>query len=132
MFQDPRFGWRILRANKTLALVAALSMGLGIRLRAGRELDWNNVSLYGKAAAEPAIINQAFAHKYFPDGNPVGERLISGLGGGAKQIEIIGVSVNISFVNSLGEEPAPLIQPLSNLRHSFIVRVAGSPAVAAP
>jgi putative ABC transport system permease protein len=105
---------------------------MGIRLLAGRELDWNDVSLYGKAAAEPAIINRAFAHKYFPDGNPVGERLISGLGEGAKQIEIIGVSANTSFVNSLGEEPAPLIQPLSNLRHSFIVRVAGSPAVAAP
>jgi len=105
---------------------------MGIRLLAGRELDWNDVSLYGKAVAEPAIINQAFARKYFPDGNPVGERLISGLGVGARRIEIIGVSANTSFVNSLGEEPAPLIQPLSNLRHSFIVRVAGSPAVAAP
>ena len=105
---------------------------MGIRLLAGREMDWNDVSLYGKAAAEPAIINQAFAHKYFPDSNPVGGRLISGLGGGSKQIEIIGVSDDTSFVNSLGEEPAPLIQPLSNLRHSFIVRVAGSPAVAAP
>src|SRR5215475_6798860 len=30
MFQDLRFGWRILRVNKTLALVAALSLGLGI------------------------------------------------------------------------------------------------------
>jgi len=105
---------------------------MGIQLLAGRELDWNDVPLYGKAAVEPAIINQAFARKYFPGANPVGERLISGLGGDAKQIEIIGVSATTSFVNSLGEEPAPLIQPLSNLRHSFIVRVAGSPAVAAP
>ena len=30
MFQDLRFGWRILRTNKMLALVAALSLGLGI------------------------------------------------------------------------------------------------------
>jgi predicted permease len=105
---------------------------MGIPLRAGRELDWSDVPLYGKAAVESAIINHAFARKYFPDRNPVGERLIGGLGGGGKQIEIIGVSADTSFVNSLGEEPAPLIQPLSNLRHSFIVRVAGSPTLAAP
>src|SRR5262245_5528022 len=104
-----------------------------IRLLAGRELDWNDVRLYGKAAAEPAIINQAFARKYFPDHNPVGERLTAGLvPTDNKQIEIIGVAANTSFVRSLGEEPEPLIQPLSNLRHSFIVRVAGSPATAAP
>jgi hypothetical protein len=105
---------------------------MGIPLLAGRELDWNDVPLYGKGAAEPAIINQAFARKYFPDRNPVGERLIGGLGGNKKQIEIIGVSANTSFLDSPGEEPAPLIQPLSNLRHSFIVRVAGAPALAAP
>jgi hypothetical protein len=100
-----------------------------IPLLAGREMNWNDVALYGKADVEPAIVNQAFARKYFPDRNPVGERLI---GGNNKQIEIIGVSADTSFVNSLGEEPAPLLQPISNLRHSFIVRVAGSPAAAAP
>jgi len=106
---------------------------MGIRLLAGRELDWNDVRLDGKAATKPALVNQAFARKYFPDRNPVGERLIGGLSpGDHDQIEIIGVSANTSFIKSLGEEPAPLIQPLSNLRHSFIVRVAGSPAVAAP
>jgi predicted permease len=105
---------------------------MGIPLLAGRELDWNDVPLYGKGAVEPAIINQAFARKFFPDRNPVGERLIGGLGENKKQIEIIGVSANTSFVDSSGEEPAPLIQPLSNLRHSFIVRVAGAPALAAP
>jgi predicted permease len=105
---------------------------MGIPLLAGRELDWNDVRLYGKTAAEPAIINQAFARKYFPDRNPVGERLIGGLGGGGKQIEIIGVAANTSFVASLGEEPEPLFQPLSNLRHSFIVRVSGSPVLVAP
>jgi len=109
---------------------------MGIPLLAGRELDWNDVRLYGKAAVEPALINQALARKYFPDRNPVGERLIGGLvggfGGGAKQIEIIGVAADTSFVNSLGEEPEPLLQSLSNLRHSFVVRVAGAPATAAP
>lgn len=106
---------------------------MGIDLLAGREIDWNDVPLYGKEAVQPAIVNQAFARTYFPDRNPVGERLIGGLrSDDRKQIEIIGVSANTSFVRSLGEEPAPLIQPLSNLRHSFIVRVAGSPALAAP
>jgi predicted permease len=104
---------------------------MGIPLLAGRELDWNDVPLYGKAAKEPALINQAFAQKYFPDRNPVGELLIGGLGGGNKQIEIVGVAANTSFVRSLGEAPAPLLQPLSNLRHSFLVRVTGAPAAAA-
>jgi len=106
---------------------------VGIPLLAGRELDWNDVQLYGKAAAKPALINQAFARKYFPDRSPVGERLIGGLSRSDNdQIEIISVSANTSFVKSPGEEPEPLIQPLSNLRHSFIVRVAGSPVLVAP
>src|SRR5262249_40762395 len=100
---------------------------------AGRELAQYDVRLHGKAAPEPAIINQAFARKYFPDRDPIGERLIGGLmPSDNNQIEIVGVAANTSFVRSLGEEPEPLIQPLSNLRHSFIVRVAGSPATAAP
>jgi predicted permease len=102
---------------------------MGIPLLAGRELDWREVPLYGKAATQPALINQAFAQKYFPDRNPVGERL---LGGGDKAIEIVGVSANTSFARSVGEAPVPLLQPLSNLRQSFLVRVTGSPAAAAP
>jgi putative ABC transport system permease protein len=105
---------------------------MGIRLLAGRELDWRDVPLYGKAITQPALINQAFADKYFPDRNPVGERLLGGLGGGDKAIEIVGVSANTSFARSVAEAPAPLLQPLSNLRQSFLVRVSGLPATAAP
>ncbi|MGH9851883.1 MAG: ABC transporter permease, partial [Blastocatellia bacterium] len=105
---------------------------MGIPLLAGRELDWSDVPLYGKPAPQPAIINQAFAQKYFPDHSPVGQRLLGGLGGGGKPIEIVGVAANTSFVRRLGEAPAPLLLPLSNLRHSLLVRVTGSPTVAAP
>jgi len=105
---------------------------MGIPLLAGRELDWNDVRLSGKTAAEPALINQAFARRHYRDRNPVGERLTGGLGGGNRQIEIVGVAADTSFARSLGEEPAPLLQPLSNLRHSFLVRVTGSPTSAAP
>jgi putative ABC transport system permease protein len=101
---------------------------MGIPLLAGRELDWKDVPLYGKPATQPALINQAFAQKYFPDRNPVGERLI----GGARPIEIIGVAANTSFVRRLGEAPEPLLMPLSNLRHSFLVRVTGAPGAAGP
>jgi putative ABC transport system permease protein len=102
---------------------------MGIPLLTGRELDWNDVRLFGTSTIRPALMNQEFARKYFPDRNPVGERLVHG---DTEQIEIIGVSSNTSFVASPGERPAPLLQPLSNLRHSFVVRVAGSPATAAP
>lgn len=101
---------------------------MGIPLLAGRELNWQDVPLYNTAATQPALINQAFAQKYFPDRNPIGERLLSG----DKPIEIVGVAANTSFVRSVGEAPAPLLQPLSNLRHSFLVHVTGSPATAAP
>ena len=102
---------------------------MGIPLLTGRELDWNDVRLLGTSTRRPALINQEFVRKYFPDRNPVGERLLHG---DTEQIEIIGVSANTSFLASPGERPAPLLQPLSNLRHSFVVRVAGSPATAAP
>jgi putative ABC transport system permease protein len=104
-----------------------------IALLAGRELDWNDVKPRDKALPTPALINQAFARKYFPERNPVGERLIGGLSrSDVEQIEIIGISASTSFVRSPGEEPRPLLQPLSNLRHSFVVRVSGAPAVTAP
>lgn len=102
---------------------------MGIPLLAGRELNWQDVPLYNTAATQPALINQTFAQKYFPDRNPVGERLLSS---GDRAIEIIGVSANTSFARSVGEAPAPLLQPLSNLRHSLLVRVADAPAVVAP
>jgi predicted permease len=126
-------------ADMTPFKVTAQGIGPGylhamsIRLITGRELDWNDVRMAGKTGIRPALINQAFANRYFPDRNPVGERLIVGVGpNGAEQIEVVGVSANTSFVASLAEEPAPLLQPLSDLRQSFIVRVAGSPAGAAP
>ena len=80
--------YQLRRADKTDATgfkITAQGIGpgylktMGIPLLAGRELDWNDVALYGKAAARPALINQAFARKYFPERNPVGERLIAGL-----------------------------------------------------
>lgn len=127
------------RANSTDAFrVTAQGIGpdylktMGIPLLAGRELDWRDLPLYGKASFQPALINQAFAQKHFSDRNPIGERLFGGLSSDGKGVEIVGISANTSFVRSLGEEPVPLLQPLSNLRHSFLVRVNGSPAVAAP
>lgn len=101
---------------------------MGIPLLAGRELNWQDVPLYNTSAPRPALINQAFAQKYFPDRNPVGERLLSS----DSTIEIVGISANTSFARSVGEAPAPLLQPLSNLRHSLLVRVTDAPAVVAP
>jgi predicted permease len=101
---------------------------MGIPLLAGRELNWQDVPLYNTPAPRPALINQAFAQKYFPDRNPIGERLLSS----EQPIEIVGISADTSFARSVGEAPAPLLQPLSNLRHSFLVRVTDSPAVVAP
>ena len=103
---------------------------MGIPLLAGANSIGTTCGFPAKRPLEPALINQAFARKYYPDRNPVGERLTRLAAN--KEIEIVGVAADTSFARSLGEEPAPLLQPLSNLRHSFLVRVTGSPTTAAP
>jgi predicted permease len=103
---------------------------MGIRLLAGREFNWNDLKPRDKALPQPVIVNEAFARRYLQGRNPIGERLMSGLYGVInEQMEIIGLSANTSF-RSPGEEPEPLLQSLSQIGHSFVVRMV-SPSAAA-
>jgi predicted permease len=72
---------------------------LGIRLISGR--DFSNESA---ASPRVAIINQAFADKYFPHENPIGQSV----SGGGVTYEITGVASNIKS-RFLGEDLRPVL-----------------------
>jgi predicted permease len=80
-----------------------------------------------------AIVNQAFAGRFLPEGHPLGQRL--GVGSQATPFEVVGV-VRDSIYESLREAPPPtvylpLLQRLSQSGAVFEVRASGSLAAAA-
>jgi predicted permease len=99
---------------------------MGIRLVAGREFEWNDLKSRDLQVPPPVLINEAFAHVFFEDRNPVGERLMRERPNrDGSQMIIVGVSASTSF-RSPGEKPVPLLQSLSPITPSMLVRVAGS------
>jgi putative ABC transport system permease protein len=80
-----------------------------------------------------AIINEAFAKRYFPDENPIGKRLRQGAEAGgiaAQMSEIVGVVGDLKLT-SLREEPKPMvIVPLAQFpinAMSVVVRTQSDP-----
>ena len=78
-----------------------------------------------------ALVNQAFAREFFPDGSPIGGRFR----GGPNEVEVVGV-VGDAKVNSL-RVPAPptfylSVTQLSLPGRSVVIRTAGSPRSAIP
>src|SRR5262249_29225721 len=68
----------------------------GTRLTAGR--DFSTMDRYG--GAEVAIVNDAFARRYFPHANPIGQSLIAQPPNAAAQsLEIVGVVENAAFTS---------------------------------
>ncbi len=74
-----------------------------------------------------AVVNEEFAHRYFPDQSPVGERVV--LMG--RSLEIVGVVGNAKYRSLLAEEDQPFIyEPIDQVCHynmTFLVRSAGEP-----
>ncbi len=108
---------------------------MNIPLIAGREFDWNDLKPRGPNQPQPVLINQAFARAYFQDRDAIGASLVRDLAGNGRSgvsdpMVIIGISANTSF-RSPGEAPGPLLQSLSPITPSFVVRVAGSSSTAA-
>jgi putative ABC transport system permease protein len=75
-------------------------------------------------APQVMIINEAFAKKFWPKGDPLGERIVIGKGMGADFTdpprEVVGIIGNVKE-NGLGQ-PAPEVMyvPLAQLRDSFM------------
>jgi predicted permease len=94
-------------------------------LLAGRDFSAQDLP---SRAPKVAIVNEAFARRYFADGSPVGKRF--GWGDPPKvsyDTEIVGVARN-AIHGDLREDPKPFIYfPASDARF-LIVRAAGAPS----
>ncbi len=79
------------------------------------------------------IVNQAFAHKYFPGEDPVGKRIKPGLGDGITNEvvrEIVGVVGDVKHRGITAEMPAQFYMPFKQaiiMSPPLIIRTAGDP-----
>jgi predicted permease len=81
-------------------------------LLAGREFTERD-----SAGALPvAVVNEAFAHRYFPNQNPVGRYLSAVVRGDRKDLEIVGLSTNTSAAGLRKPPPATVYVPYLQLR----------------
>ena len=101
-----------------------------IPLLTGREFGWQD-----QAKSPPvAVVNQAFARRFFAGENPVGKRFGNAGPGSSSQIEIVGVIGNAKY-RDLREQPQPmfylpLFQHLEERPYQVHIRTAGDPAPA--
>ena len=75
-----------------------------IRLLAGREFSENDTA----SAPEVAIVNDAYAQKFFPGTNPIGQRLSVTFDGARHDLEIVGLAKNVNST-SLRRVPPPTV-----------------------
>jgi predicted permease len=93
----------------------------------GREFGWQD---QGKSPPV-AVVNRAFARKFFADENPVGQRFGSAGPGSSGQIEIVGIIADAKY-GDLREQPQPmfylpLFQHLEERPYEVHARTAGDP-----
>ena len=103
---------------------------VGIPLLAGREFGGQDQ----EKSPPVAVVNQAFARKFFAGENPVGRRFGNNGAGSGSQIEIVGVIGDAKY-GDLREQPQPmfylpLFQHLEDRSYYVHVRTAGDPAAA--
>jgi putative ABC transport system permease protein len=105
-----------------------------IRLLRGREFEQGD----GQASKWVAIVNEAFAKRYFPNEDALGKRLKANAetsGTPAQMSRIVGIVADTK-VFSVGEEPRPIVYlpvpefPIGAL--SVLIRTAQSPAMLLP
>jgi predicted permease len=99
-------------------------MGIPVKLGRGFSESENNAK-----APKTAIINEAAAKKYFPEGSPIGRRFGSSLET-AGQLEVVGVARDAKY-NSVRDEPPPTMYvPYRQARTgtpTITVRTGGDP-----
>src|SRR3984957_7862304 len=100
-----------------------------IRMLNGRDFKAADLA----ADAPSVIVNQAFARKYFPSGDPLGRRFDRGDDSGWAPQQIVGVVADAKY-NSLRETPSPTVyEPLRGLGAARLaVRTAENPAGIGP
>ena len=99
-----------------------------IPLLAGREFGWQD-----RAKSPPvAVVNRAFARRFFAGENPVGKRFGTAGSGSSSQIEIVGIIGDAKY-GDLREQPQPmfylpLFQHLAERPYEVHARTAGDAA----
>jgi predicted permease len=107
---------------------------LGARIIAGRDFDEHDTLPVSEGGHPTAIINEAFARRYFGGHSPLGARICAGTGPDARpDAEVVGVVANISY-RGIREESEQAYFPMLNgggAGGNFYVRVHGAPDMAA-
>jgi predicted permease len=101
-----------------------------IPLLAGREFGWQD---QGKSPPV-AVVNRAFARRFFAGENPIGKRFGATGAGSSSQIEIVGIIGDAKY-GDLREQPRPMVylplfQHLEERSYQVHVRTSGDPAAA--
>ena len=98
---------------------------LGIALKMGRDFDERDTP----SSTPVAIINEAMAKKLFPDENPIGRKMVSGMAQLTQ--EIVGVVAD-SHTQNLTDPPVPeMFYPLLQRPENFtgiLIRTEGDPS----
>lgn len=102
---------------------------LGLRLIAGRFLTDADMAQTEKEQDGVAIVNETFVHKFFPNENPVGQRLLSGSRRTRQYTtEIVGVVSDFTPIGAEnGKRPEIFSSSLKVNRATLLVRTRGAP-----
>jgi predicted permease len=102
---------------------------LGVKLVSGRDFDERDSRPVGESGYRSAVVNEAFAKRYFGGRSPLGYRICQGSGPDAKpDIEIIGVVADFSY-RGLREESEQAYFPILEAdipNGSFYVKARGT------
>ena len=83
---------------------------LGIPILMGREIEAQD----GPGGIRAAVINQTFAHRFFPHTNPIGKHVRDTYSGNPAEMVVVGVAADAKY-NNLREKAEPRIYaPLAN------------------
>jgi predicted permease len=83
---------------------------LGIPILMGREIEAQDTAVSVRAA----VINQTFAHRFFPNTNPIGKHVRDTYSGNPAEMVVVGVAADAKY-NNLREKAEPRIYaPLAN------------------
>ena len=112
--------WNIVGPDffETMSIPVVLGHGLGWREMSGRQV---------------AVVNETFARRLFPNGNPVGRSFSFGdTFDPAEAYEVVGVVRNAKYDNVRGDPPATAYVPYAAVpgivgRMTFEIRTAGDP-----
>jgi predicted permease len=106
---------------------------LGTRIVAGRDFEERDSLPMGESSPRSAIVNEAFARRYFEGRSPLGARICQGAGPDARpNIEIVGVAADISY-RGIREESEQAYFPViedDDVAGNFYIRVSGKPEAA--